>query len=342
MFESVVTSPDSPVYGAHREQDTFEIETRDALYSGTSLQCFEFTGRTKDELLQTLQKLTGADVFPGPQPMSIDRSMFDAFRHDVFWVSKKTDGVRGAMMIINLHGHNIVAVFDRTLDRVFGFFIQNVPKPLYQNTIFDGEIVKNTIENTWTFLIFDAFVVAGIPQFHKQFPERLHAAWASLQSYTYSPHDTVSLELKTFVPLHECTDSAISDPRFADDGYVFMPQSKEYVFGHHTTFFKLKQHHTVDLKVDGRALLAYNTETRRHVKACVLKEPASFEKGTIVECVLHEPNAIASKRVWRAILERRDKSRANSVFVVDKTLLNITENLQFQDVKNIVSSQKSK
>ena len=301
------------------------------------MPCFEFTGASKDALMSTLQDLSGCEnTFPGPQPMSIDRSMFDAFSRDLYWAAKKTDGVRASMMILKFQGQNIIALFDRTLSRVFGVYIHTVPNPLYQKTLFDGEIVQDAIHKRWTFLIFDTYITAGYPQFHKPFHERMSAAWASLKSYSYTDSDTLALDVKKFVPLSNCTEDSIKDPRFLDDGYIFMPQNKEYVFGHHSTFFKLKQHHTVDLKVDGRALLAYNTETKRHVKAGILKDTQSYDKGTIVECVLDTFHAIPSKRVWRVLLERRDKSKANSVFVLDKTLLNIRENLQFRDIRQLV------
>jgi len=264
--------------------------------------------------------------------------MFHHLKEDTYWASQKTDGVRGIVLITTYQGHNVAALFDRALDRVFGVYIHAVPKPLYQNTIFDGEIVEDVIHARWTFLIFDTYITAGYPQFHKPFHERMNVAWTSMSSYTYSKKDTFCMELKKFLPLSECTEETLHEKRFRNDGYIFMPQSKEYVFGHHTTFFKLKQHHTVDLKVDGTSLLAYNTGTKRHIKAGILLGPERYDKGTIVECTLHEFHAIPSKRVWNVVLVRRDKSKANSVFVLDKTLLNIKEHLQFKDIQNVVLS----
>lgn len=348
-----IACPDSPQYNAVHDttEDQEEpmprdangdnhIETKDALYSGTHMPCFEFIGQARSSLLEKLKTMTGCEdtiVFPGPQPMSIDRSMFQAFREDTYWASQKTDGVRAVMMITTFQGHNVAVLFDRGLNRVFGVSINVVPRPLYQNTLFDGEIVLDNIQNTWTFLIFDTYITAGYPQFHKPFNDRMNVVWTSLQPYTYSEKDNLKLEVKAFYPLHECSKESLHDPRFRNDGYIFMPQSKEYVFGHHMTFFKLKQHHTVDLKVDGDTLLAYNTGTKRHVKAGILhRQERRYDKGTIVECTLHEFHAIPSKRIWKVQLVRRDKTKANSVFVLDKTLLNIKENLQFDDIRNIV------
>src|SRR6056300_282172 len=111
-----IACPESPPYtGVHdtldQEHQTLndagntiddEIDTKDALYSGTHMPCFEFIGSARDKLIEKLKFLTGCEdmnIFPGPQPMSIDRSMFQAFREDIYWVSQKTDGVRGVMMI---------------------------------------------------------------------------------------------------------------------------------------------------------------------------------------------------------------------------------------------------
>lgn len=339
-----IACPESPPYTAVHDtipdqEHQFNIETKDALYSGTHMPCFEFIGDARTKLLEKMKTITGCEdtsIFPGPQPMSIDRSMFQAFREDTYWASQKTDGVRAAMMITRFQGHNMAVLFDRSLERVFGVSIHVVPRPLYQNTLFDGEIVLDNIQNKWTFLIFDTYITAGYPQFHKPFNDRMNVAWTSLQTYTYSEKDDLKLEVKAFYPLHECTKETLRDPRFKDDGYIFMPQSKEYVFGHHMTFFKLKQHHTVDLKVDGDTLLAYNTGTKRHVKAGVIYGHEQYRKGDIVECTLHEFHAIPSKRVWKVQIVRRDKTKANSVFVLDKTLLNIKEHLQFDDIRNIV------
>ena len=341
-----IACPESPPYTSVHDTQTDQehqtsIECKDSLYSGTHMPCFEFMGKARDDLRQSLFRLTGCvdrPVFPGPQPMSIDRSMFQSLRDDVYWAAQKTDGVRAIVLFTTYGGHNIVALFDRKLDRVFGAYIQFVPKPLYQNTIFDGEIVEDVINAKWTFLIFDTYMTAGYPQFHKPFHERMNVAWTSLTSYTYSTDDTYTLEIKKFLPLTECTKESLHEPRFRNDGYIFMPQTKEYVFGHHQTFFKLKQHHTVDLKVDGRSLLVYNTGTKRHVKAGVLLGPEMYDKGTIVECTLHEFHAVPAKRVWKVSLVRRDKSKANSAFVLDKTLLNIKEHLQFSDIQAVVAT----
>jgi hypothetical protein len=40
-------------------------------------------------------------------------------------------------------------------------------------------------------------------------------------------------------------------------------------------------------------------------------------------------------RVWHALGQRHDKDKANTLFVLDKTLLNMRENLTYETIRSL-------
>jgi len=187
-------------------------------------------------------------------------------------------------------------------------------------------------------LIFDAFLIGGFPYFHFDFERRLRAISTCLQSYLYRPTDSVYLEVKAFTrvqrDMHPPTDC-----RFFNDGFIFMPNEHPVVFGQHDALFKLKTIHSVDFLYRNGCLFIYNTKTRRHVKAGILEEQHGkvLEDGHIVECVLVQDEKVMSRRIWKIIKIRMDKDRANSLFVMEKTLINAIEKLSFGDITQVIT-----
>lgn len=347
-----IISPDSPKYVPEEYDPEAEPtpqppETCPAMLPGTTLQTFEYTGIARETLLNNLRRLVsdpddppGFELkYPGPQPLSIDNSHFDTIRLGEYVVSPKTDGVRFCMMITDaVDGFHTVSIYDRTLKRSFGVFIQHVPRAMYQGTLLDGELVMDRTTNRWTFLIFDCIYLCSIPQFTKPYIERMRAVSRCLaMSYQESPVDTLKLDVKTHTPLHMAPKSAaeIRDDRYAADGFVFMPVEKPIVFGHHPEFFKLKTEHSVDFLYQGGYLMIYNSGTKRHVRAGVLDNGAGFIEGAILECVLVKYDNRPGSRVWHALGQRHDKDKANTLFVMDKTLLNMRENLTYETIRSL-------
>ena len=78
--------------------------------------------------------------------------------------------------------------------------------------------------------------------------------------------------------------------------------------------------------------MIYNQSSKRYVKAGMLDQPADIPDGVIVECVLHTYHVSPAKRVWKLLMVRPDKDKSNSSHVLEKTLVNIRENLRYGDI----------
>ena len=326
-------------------------------FSSTDITCFRFESHSKYAIKQQVANMV-RDVslppdqpqkfeFPGPQPVSIDvKSHFHVIQKDDYAVAPKTDGVRALVAFMDIQAGkpvHIACAMDRSLKDVYGITINKIPRVLFQGTVLDGEMVR-TNDNQAIFLIFDAYIVAGFPQYHKPFYHRLESIQTALvQSYQYTPGDTVAMETKPWIPLEMAPNTRAEfpvDKRFPSDGFVFMPVSDPIISGHHNTFFKLKnrEHHTVDFLFKDLALMAFNSESRRHVKAGTLvvgPKQVPPPNNSIVECTLHTFHATPSKRTWQLVCTRPDKTRCNTVFVMDKTLLNIQENLSYDQIRQL-------
>jgi hypothetical protein len=349
-----LVSPDSPVYDGtnspqKKREHMWDISTESRTFPGTDLTCFAFVEQTGNLIRQALATALrdhddppGPVAFPGPQPLSIDSAThFDVIRQHAYGVATKTDGVRACLFMYDYApGTHLVSLFDRKMDQAYGIFIQRVPDALCQGhgTVLDGELVLNRVSGRWTFLVFDVVILASFPQFQKPFAQRLGAVECALRmTYTPSDTDTLVLDIKRFVPLNEAPLNGmhLHDPRFVNDGFVFMPYDDPIVFGHHDRFFKLKTTHSVDFMWKGGALMIYNQSTKRYTKAGVLAAPTDLPDGTIVECILHTYHDTPSKRVWTLIMPRPDKNKSNSLFVLEKTMINIKENLRYGDIRGL-------
>ena len=333
------------------------------LFSSTDINCFKFENTSKYDIKQHVANLIKdvslpPDVpqkfeFPGPQPVSIDvTSHFHVIQNNEYAVAPKTDGVRALVsffdIAVNGKQVHIACAMDRSLKDAYGVKINKIPRVLFQGTVLDGEMVR-TNDNQAVFLIFDAYIVAGFPQYHKPFYDRLESIATALRmSYAYTPGDTMAIEIKPWIPLDMAPNTRSEfpvDKRFPSDGFVFMPCRDPIIIGHHNTFFKLKnkEHHTVDFLFKDGSLMAFNSESRRHIKAGTLvvgPKQVHPPNNSIVECTLHTYATTPSKRTWNLVCTRPDKTRCNTVFVMDKTLLNIQENLGYDHIRQLKPPKK--
>jgi len=342
-----IATCDSPTWTANPSPPPPAFRVSDTVFPGTDLPCWVVENADNPIIERLAESLAEPDEppsqplkFPGPQPLSIDSSHFPAFRRGHYVVATKHDGVRACMFFIDVDSRHVVCLFDRKMDAAYVVFIQNVPRAFCQGygTILDGELCYDRQSQSWVYVIFDCVMVCSLPTFHKPFEERLRVTRTALSlSYKKDPRDTIRLTVKTFVPLEQATPEALTDDRFLSDGFVFMPRHEPIRFGHHPSFFKLKTKHTVDFMFKEGDLYVFNAKSRRHVKAGKLIDPSGFPDGIIVECVLDTYDSVPSKRTWRLVHVRSDKNTANTLFVLDKTLLNIRENLSFERIQALTN-----
>lgn len=288
----------------------------------------------------------GQYPFPGPNPVSIDRSDFPKFSAQPYLVTEKTDGVRALMLLCDYRGVHLQVLFPRNL-RPYLFAMQNVPRALYGGTVFDGELVWDRVDERFVYLMYDAIDVSGVPVFHLPFTKRLDAIRMGLSHYTPHDKDPGLLRVKTFIPF--TADPAPLDAhikkvnaRYATDGIIFMPEFDRVLYGRHDTLFKLKQHHTLDFLCKNGKLHIYDETTKRNRVVGVATGPNAHlaTQNAIVEC---EWDAVSSGPgkydAWRVLMKRTDKTTSNNKYTYDKTLLNIRENLTYSDIlKSVFSS----
>jgi len=346
-YVSQVTTNDSP-----RDDDGPErggsISSVRTTFPATELTCWTVDDRTKARLLSNFRQCVLDDdeirenrncPFPGPQPVSVDSSHFCHFTPGTYVVAAKHDGVRAGMFCCDVDGRHMVCLFDRKVSEPYIVYVHRVPKTFYQGfgTVIDGELIYDNQLCKWTFVAFDVVVLGSFPQFHKAFDERMRVLRVALRSYSEDVKDTVRIVRKTFVPLEDAKEDELRSPAFASDGYVFMPRQEGVRFGHHARFFKLKTCHSVDFMYKNRALFIYNQGTKRYVKGGTLDvDPATdLPEGTILECVLVQHDRVPSKRRWKMLHARPDKSTSNTLYVMDKTLLNIQEALTFDTLQRL-------
>jgi hypothetical protein len=331
----------TPANGDDREAS---IDTEEATFPGTGLACWRYLGATGDALRDRLTRLTRdpGDTspfrYPGPQPVSIDRSHFETVSANRYAIAPKTDGVRACLLVTDINGVHTVSVWDRTLKHAYGIYIHNVPRAMYQvGTVLDGEVVMDRLTGRWTYLAFDCFIINGLPQYHKPLWDRLRSIRLTLdQRYTETPRDSVSLAVKSFTSLHEAPlpggESTLESPSYPSDGYILMPVDMPVVFGHHAYFFKLKTCHSVDFVHKRGGVYVFNTDSKRLVKSGVLSG-GNVDEGAIVECTLETWHQQPAKRVWRYQQTRTDKATSNTLHTLQKTILNMEENLRYGDIR---------
>lgn len=284
-----------------------------------------------------VQPTKKAHVFPGPNPVSLERADYPKFRAQPYHVTEKTDGIRALMMIADIESKHMCVIFDRTLTP-FLFRVHKMPRALYQGTVFDGEIVYDTLDQRWIFLCFDALNVAGVPVFHIPFSKRLEAISTSLRFYEHCDGDTGVIRPKTFVPFVKEVEPVFlkhlddMKMRYPVDGIIFMPEYDRVIYGRHDNLMKLKTTHSIDFSVKGGKLYIYDEVARRNKMIGTPTGPNAHlaQDGVIVECTL-DP---ASKKteLWTVMSVRADKKTSNNKFTFGKTLVNIREALRFQDV----------
>lgn len=285
---------------------------------------------------------TASYSFPGPNPISLERADIPKLRAQPYHITEKTDGVRMLLFAFEYRNVHMIVVLDRTLTPYI-FPIHRMPRALYQGTLFDGELVYDSIDKTWVYLIFDATNIAGVPVFQMPFSHRMEAVRKSLSFYVPTPTDAGVLRPKTFLPFQADVRpfrSHVQDmeARYKTDGVIFMPENDAVLYGKHQTLLKLKQTHSVDFLVRNGKLWIYDETTRRNKTIGVATGPNAHlaVERCIVECVLDPSASLQKPDKWHVLTVRNDKNTSNNKFTLSKTLLNIQESLTFVGVTQSV------
>lgn len=255
-----------------------------------------------------------ADVYPGPQPISIERKHFKHLK-DPYVVGVKNDGERFCLLFFCLDDVYTAALRSRKGD----VYLLNVKasKLLYNGTILDGELVGNE------FVIFDCPLYGGNDIQSESFTHRMEHVGFAIDCIKRT-HPMLEVKKKEFATMNEIPKLLNSSNC---DGLVFMPVHHRVCTGTHQKMFKWKPlyQNTIDFAIKGNKVYLQNggvlTEKRIKVHTDKL-ENVNPHLLSIVECIF------ISDKVWEALKVRTDKTLPNSTYTYSRTLVNLTENIQ--------------
>ena len=277
------------------------------------------------------------DRFPGCQPISIERKHFRTLATNDYVVTEKTDGIRQFVVALKIEQKRRSFMVNRAFDVV------EVPLRLgqraYEGTILDAELLGTHL------YVFDAIFVDGAPCGHLDFLSRLERIEPFVSQIICMTNDPYKLRLKRF---HAFADFE----QFADeylpsvscevkvDGVIFIPVRESVKMGTHETMFKYKnlEKNTIDFKLEWDHT---RTVWRMYLQdkgkpVYELDTPANepwFKSGMVVESAYD-----AERDAWIPQFERTDKNFPNNRRTYYRTLVNIKENLQLEDFKELARS----
>lgn len=241
-------------------------------------------------------------------------------------VSFKSDGIR---MVLFANKNRTLCWVDRngTFTTVGGSAVDNV----YMGTVLDGELIDKK------FVVFDCVAITGTPVHHKSLPHRLMHATAACRLIKL---DQFELCVKTTVCASNL-DRLLKLNSDKSDGLIFTPSMLPVEVrgtARETLKWKHQSSHTVDLW-----LLASNQNLQYILcteDSHVVNDNVMFEEddplGMILEKRLVECRWVNKNFypiVQNGLLKiRHDKPRANSAYVVERTIRAITDNITIEEL----------
>jgi len=275
----------------------------------------------------------GRKIFPGSQPVSIERRHFPILKSNDYVVCEKTDGERVLVVAFTFQHRRVCALVNRAF-KVTDVSMINLRPSAYRGTILDAELCDDG-----RIMVFDGLMLDANPIGHLDFLQRLEAIDTFARSVVVMRFDKHRLAVKTF---HAVNDfDAFADeylPSVSDrvDGVIFTPVNCPVVKGTHETCFKWKPRdaNTIDFKLTRGKLGDWRLNTQEKGKDVFVCHPDAcepwFREGLIVECELVGDDG------WRAIKPRADKTHANSRRTYFRTLVNLREDIRIEEFKDLL------
>ena len=318
--------------------NTQKIETskETLIINGTKFSMHRLVGESASEIVRQMSHLAMDDHkvprLPGPNPVSIERQDFEKLKTKRYVIAEKTDGVRFVMMFMRLFGYKVCTIINRSMS-AYLIPLTAIPRVLFQGTLFDGEL---TVDKTGRkcFILFDAVIVSGVTVSQLDLSSRLVAMRRSLKDFKIHPDDPVELRMKSWTELSDVQSAKTkifeAGKIYHTDGVVLVPKDDPVIYGRNFDFFKMKPQgtHTVDFVVmDNYGTVGvYDPRSKRDVS--VGKIGGNFPAGTVVECEI-------LNGVWNVVGVRTDKKQSNDMLTYEKTMLNIRENIQLDELFNL-------
>lgn len=241
-------------------------------------------------------------IFPGPQPISIERKHLGIFKKNEYLVCAKTDGVRHFLCCFTFGELKICALVNRAFD------IRLVSLTVPRDTLLDGELIGNE------FIVHDSVCIKGVDFRSRPLNERLEEARKMAKFII--PTETMRVRIKNMVPMARVSEIHLSP---LDDGLIMTPVAEPIRMGTHLTMFKWKplDRITIDFFVDTNKNLCIQNRI-------IQKNFECKTSNCIVECSFDGTK-------WNMVKFRTDKSHPNNLRTYERTLVNIRENIQMSE-----------
>lgn len=275
-------------------------------------------------------------LFPGPQPVSIERKDFETLRKEKYVVCAKTDGER-----YFLYCTTIPVTFERKkcikikicvlVSRNFDFYIVTqkfINEKIYtKDTLLDGEIIDNK------FVIHDSIILSGDNVKETNWENRWTKCNEFLNNfYKQNETNTFEIHLKKFYHLNSIGSlfDEIKELKIKSDGVVFYPMDLPVKYKTQYTLFKWKPpgNHTIDFKIvkSGTIYELFVFHKGHDKKFSEIPESRLFMLGQVKSDIIVEFEV--RKKDFFPVKIRTDKTRSNSYLTATKTILNARENIK--------------
>jgi len=270
-------------------------------------------------------------IFPGPQPISIERKHFKALKNEKYVVCEKTDGVRHSLICTMFNGKKVCALLNRALE--VKPVNLNFPNNACKGTVLDGELVDGKL-----FMVYDAMMVSGESVTGENLIGRLEKSGQFISGIMKTKKDLLKIKLKNFFVTEDFEDfknNYLPKLSYKTDGLVFTPIYEPIKIGTHETMFKWKPRdmNTIDfqlkdretkwgLYIQDRGVLIFQSELPKDDTNEWLKE------DNILECQYMVDDSIPW---WKPVGIRTDKHHPNNRRTFYRTLVNIREDIQIEE-----------
>jgi len=256
--------------------------------------------------------------FPGPQPVSIERRHFPLLKRQPYFICEKTDGVR----------HLLASTEEGTFLVNRAFKVEAIKIRVPKETLLDGELVK-TKTGKVLFVVHDAVRVKGVDLKKSPLNVRLETARKAIKAIIKTAQAPFEIRVKEMRLLGSEKLQPLDSFEYETDGLVLTPINEPIRMGTHETMFKWKPHSriTIDFELrNGRELWVQDRgmpykEAELHIH----NRRPDLPDGCIVECGYGEIGFFVEK-------VRTDKTHANNRRTYFRTIINLRENIQEQEL----------
>ena len=312
--------------------------------------------------------------FPGPNPMSIEKSDAERLQREDFIVALKTDGVRHLLLLTTKPNSTepIALMIDRTR-RMYEIEIWANEDFFYEESLYDGELVWE--QNVLVYVVFDAVSVKGISCTNFSYRERIKIIQDTILCVS-DHHDEDAIEHMIaeeckFLARNNMNDLRIMPKtcvakaelhklwqeralcRHRNDGLIFTMNASPIHTGTSDAILKWKPCHSVDLRFvfEKKAWKMYGNMNNSgdyielqeacenhtfHLAESKLLNIIQTTHPRIIECILQENEDGTLTLVPER--ERTDKISPNTAKTIQATIKNVQENINVEDLMKLINS----